>query len=86
LNRLLIKDLHHKLLLLCHLPLSSIIDDNIRAQPLFQLRVEEKFDPLPYLSTPLLQEISTPVPPFLQFDHCSKALLTDDATSQILLH
>ena len=54
------KSLHHKLLLLCHLPLSSIIDDNIRAQPLFQLRVEEKFAPLPYFSTPPTYKKSLP--------------------------
>jgi len=31
--------------LLCHLPLSSIIDDTIRPPPLFQPRVGKKFDP-----------------------------------------
>src|SRR6218665_158194 len=59
LNRFLIKDLHHILNLLRHLPLSSTIDDKIRPTPLFQLRVK-KIDPLPLLSTPQLQKISTP--------------------------
>src|SRR6218665_1976876 len=52
LYRFLIKDLHHKLNLLYHLPLSSTIDDKIRPPPLFQPRVEQKFDPPPLLSTP----------------------------------
>src|SRR6218665_4210618 len=52
LNRCLIRDLHHKLNLLCHLPLSSIIDDKIRSPPLVQPRVGKKFDPTPLLSTP----------------------------------
>src|SRR6218665_782920 len=45
LNRFLIKELHHKLNLLCHLLLSSIIDDKIRPPPLFQPRVEKKIQP-----------------------------------------
>src|SRR6218665_832057 len=43
LHRFLIKDLHHKLNLLCHLPLSSIIHDKIRPPPLFQPCVKNKF-------------------------------------------
>src|SRR6218665_1219553 len=60
LNRFLIKDLHQKLNLLCHLPLSSIIDDKIRPPTSFSF-VGKKFrPPPPLLSTPHLQKISTP--------------------------
>src|SRR6218665_1445593 len=52
LNRFLIKDLRHKLNLLCHLPLSSIIDDKIRPLPLSQPRVQKNVRPPPLLSTP----------------------------------
>src|SRR6218665_3769473 len=57
-NRFLIKNLHHILNLLHHLPFSSIIDDKILPPPLFQACAEKKFRPL--LSTPHLQKISTP--------------------------
>src|SRR6218665_1443256 len=57
LNRFLIKDLHHKLNLLCHLPLSSIIDDKIRPHTSF--------------STPCRKNISTP-PPRLSTPHLKK--------------
>src|SRR6218665_1404759 len=66
LNRSLIKGLHHILKLLRHLPLSSIIDDKIRPPPLFQPRVEKKFDPLPLLSTRLPTKN---VDPHLHFDN-----------------
>src|SRR6218665_3897322 len=47
--------LHHKLDLLCNLPLSSIIDDKIRPPTSFSTRVEKKFRP-PHL-------VSQPPPP-----------------------
>ena len=60
-NRFLIKYLFHKLNFLCHLPLSSIIDDKIGPPPLFNPVSEKIFDPPPLLSTPLhLQNITTP--------------------------
>src|SRR6218665_3280101 len=49
LNRFLIKDLHHILNLLRHLPFSSIIDDKIRPPPTS-------------FSTPCVKKISTPLP------------------------
>src|SRR6218665_3258 len=45
LNRFLIKDLHHILNLLRHLPLSSIIDEKIRPPPLFQPVWTKNVDP-----------------------------------------
>src|SRR6218665_597732 len=49
LNRFLIKDLHHILNLLRHLPFSSIIDDKIRPPPTyFSTPCVKKFRP-PYL-------------------------------------
>src|SRR6218665_4127843 len=65
LNRFIIKDLHHILNLLRHLPLSSIIYDKIRPPPLFQLPCGTNFDPLPLLSTPPLTKI---LDPHLYFD------------------
>src|SRR6218665_1908037 len=59
LNRFLIKDLNHKLNLLCHLPLSSIIDEKIRPLTSFSTPAEKNFTPPPLLSTPHLQKIST---------------------------
>jgi len=60
LNRFLIKDLCHKLNLLYHLPLPSIIDDKILSPPLFQPRVEKFFRPPTSSLNPHLQNISTP--------------------------
>src|SRR6218665_2222931 len=65
LNRFLIKDLHHKFTLLCHLPLSSVIDDKIRLPPLFQPCVEIVFRPPPLLSTPTYKKSRPP----LHFDN-----------------
>jgi len=57
LNRFLIRDLHHKLHLLCHLPLSSVIDDKIRPPTSFSTPCRKKnFDPPPRLSTPSPKE------------------------------
>src|SRR6218665_1335078 len=60
LNRFLIKDLNHKLNLLCHLPLSSIIDENIRPPTSFSTHPPKKFQPSPLLTTPHLQQTPTP--------------------------
>src|SRR6218665_1390541 len=56
LNRFLIKDLHHKLNLLCHLPLSSIIRDKIRPPPSFSTPCGKNFDPP-------TSSLDPPVPP-----------------------
>src|SRR6218665_168276 len=45
LNRFLIKDLHHKLNLLCHLPLFSIFDDKIQSPTSFSTPCRKKFRP-----------------------------------------
>src|SRR6218665_2573764 len=47
LNRFLIRDLHHKLDLLCNLLLSSIIDDKIRPPPSFSLPPPQQNSSLP---------------------------------------
>src|SRR6218665_3431367 len=60
LNRFPIKDLHHKLNLLCNLPLSSIIDDKIRLPTSFSTPYRNKISTPPLLSTPHLQKNSTP--------------------------
>src|SRR6218665_1363154 len=60
LNRFLIKELNHKLNLLCHLPLSSIIDEKIRPPTSFSTHPPKKCQPSPLLTTPHLQKISTP--------------------------
>ena len=71
LNWFLIKELHHRLNLLCHLPLSSIIDNKIQLPNSFStLCRKTKFDPSTSSFNPHLQKISTPPPPFWQFDHC----------------
>src|SRR6218665_1360210 len=46
LNRFLIKDLNHKLNLLCHLPLSSIIDEKIRPPTSFSTHPPKKISTL----------------------------------------
>ena len=60
LNQFLIRDLHNKLDLLCHLPLSSIIDDKIRPPPPFSTPWRKNFDPPPRLSTPHLKKYFDP--------------------------
>src|SRR6218665_981317 len=46
LNRFLIKDLNHKLNLLCHLPFSSIIDEKIRPPTSFSTHPPKKISTL----------------------------------------
>src|SRR6218665_792316 len=58
-NRFLIKDLNHKLNLLCHLPLSSIIDEKIRPLTSFSPPRRKKFQPPTSSLNPHLQKIST---------------------------
>src|SRR6218665_2622054 len=60
LNRFLIKDLHHKLNLLYHYPLSSIIDDKIRPPPLFQPRVKKKSTPTSSFDPPTYKKSRPP--------------------------
>src|SRR6218665_2279944 len=61
LNRFLIRDLHHKLHLLCHLPLSSVIDDKIRPPTSFSIPCRKKIStPPPRLSTPPPKEKCRP--------------------------
>src|SRR6218665_2202614 len=66
LNRFLIKDLNHKLNLLCHLPLSSIIDEKIR--------LPTSFSTPPPIKISTLTSSHTPPPtknldPHLHFDN-----------------
>src|SRR6218665_662753 len=65
LNRFLIKDLNHKLNLLCHLPLSSIIDEKIRPLTSFSTHPPKKFQPSPLLTTPPTKNLD----PHLHFDN-----------------
>src|SRR6218665_3413094 len=61
LNRFLIKYLHHKLNLLCHFSLSSIIDEKLRPPTSFSTPCLNKCRPPRLLSTPPPpQKISTP--------------------------
>src|SRR6218665_477644 len=75
LNRFLIKELHHTCILnlLCHLPLSSIIDDKIRPTTSFSTPCGKKILRPPYLFSrpPYLQKILTP---HLHFDNSITAL------------
>ena len=65
LNRFLIKDLHHKLNLLCHLPLPSIIDDKIRIHLFFNPVSKNKFDPHLFSQSPPTKNLD----PHLDFDN-----------------
>src|SRR6218665_3003751 len=60
LNQFLIRDLHNKLDLLCHLPLSSIIDDKIRPPTSLFNPVGKKFRPPPPSLNPHLKKYVDP--------------------------
>jgi len=64
------KDLHHKLNLLWHLPLSNIIDDIIRHPPLFNPVWKRFLDPHLFSRPPTYKKNLIPPPPFWQFDQC----------------
>src|SRR6218665_3202989 len=70
-NRFLIRDLHHKLYLFCHLPLSYIIDDKIRLPPLFQPRVENKISSPHLVSQPHLKKFD----PYILLDNSNTGTL-----------
>src|SRR6218665_3309229 len=66
LNRFLIKDLHHILNLLRHLPLSSIIDDKIRHPTSFSTPCWKKIDsPTSSLDRPPTKNLD----PHIHFDN-----------------
>ena len=74
LNRFLIKDLHHILNLLRHLPLSSIIDDKIGPPPTsFSTPCEKRFRPPTSSLDPPIYKKSRP--PHLHFDNSNSGYL-----------